>query len=113
MPRRARRTGSRPCCIDRPQWPVAADTVRAMSEDFTQRPRSARIYDALLGGSHNFAADREAARKLLAALPYAAEMCRINRAFLGRAVEHMVAAGVRQFLDIGSGIPTVGNVHEV
>jgi S-adenosyl methyltransferase len=83
------------------------------AEDFSQRPSSARIYDALLGGSHNFAADREAARKLLAAIPYAAEMCRINRAFLARAVSHMVAAGVRQFLDLGSGIPTVGNVHEV
>ncbi|MEV6636556.1 SAM-dependent methyltransferase [Actinoplanes sp. NPDC051470] len=84
-----------------------------MSEDFMRRPSSARIYDALLGGSHNFAADREAAQKLLAALPYAAEMCRINRAFLGRAVQHMAGAGIRQFLDVGSGIPTVGNVHEV
>ena len=84
-----------------------------MATDYTQRPSSARIYDALLGGSHNFAADREAAQKLLAAIPYAAEMCRINRAFLASAVRFMVDAGVDQFLDIGSGIPTAGNVHEV
>jgi len=84
-----------------------------MATDYTQRPSSARIYDALLGGSHNFAVDREAAQKLLAAIPYAAEMCRINRAFLTRAVRFMVDAGVDQFLDIGSGIPTAGNVHEV
>ena len=84
-----------------------------MSADYTQRPSSARIYDALLGGSHNFAADRDAAQKLLAAIPYAAEMARVNRAFLARAVQHVVDAGVRQFLDVGSGIPTAGNVHEV
>lgn len=81
--------------------------------DFSSRPSSARIYDALLGGSHNFEADREAAKRLLTMLPAAGEMARANRAFLHRAVEFMLDAGVRQFLDIGSGIPTVGNVHEV
>jgi O-methyltransferase involved in polyketide biosynthesis len=81
--------------------------------DFSSRPSSARIYDALLGGNHNFAADREAAEKLLEAIPYAAELARANRAFLNRAVTHMLDAGVRQFLDLGSGIPTVGNVHEI
>ena len=81
--------------------------------DFSSRPSSARIYDALLGGSHNFAADRDAAERLLSMIPAAGEMARANRAFLKRAVEFMLDAGVRQFLDIGSGIPTVGNVHEV
>jgi hypothetical protein len=81
--------------------------------DFSSRPSSARIYDALLGGSHNFEADREAAKRLLAMIPAAGEMARANRAFLHRAVEFMLDAGVRQFLDIGSGIPTVGNVHEI
>ena len=81
--------------------------------DYSSRPSSARIYDALLGGNHNFAADREAAKKLLEAIPYAAELARANRAFLNRAVNFMIDAGVRQFLDIGSGIPTVGNVHEI
>jgi trans-aconitate methyltransferase len=81
--------------------------------DYSSRPSSARIYDALLGGNHNFAADREAAQKLLEALPYAAELARANRAFLNRAVNFLLDAGIRQFLDIGSGIPTVGNVHEI
>jgi hypothetical protein len=81
--------------------------------DFSSRPSSARIYDALLGGSHNFEADREAAKRLLSMIPAAGEMARANRAFLHRAVEFMLDAGVRQFLDIGSGIPTVGNVHEI
>ncbi len=81
--------------------------------DFSSRPSSARIYDALLGGNHNFAADREAAQNLLAAIPLAGDMARANRAFLHRAVQYMLDRGVRQFLDVGSGIPTVGNVHEI
>jgi S-adenosyl methyltransferase len=81
--------------------------------DYSSRPSSARIYDTLLGGNHNFAIDRAAAEKLVAVLPSAAEMARANRAFLNRAVNHLLDAGVRQFLDIGSGIPTVGNVHEI
>lgn len=75
-------------------------------------PSSARIYDYVLGGGHNFATDREAAERLLQAVP-AREMARLNRGFLRRAVLFMVDAGIRQFLDLGSGIPTVGNVHEV
>ncbi|WP_041832432.1 SAM-dependent methyltransferase [Actinoplanes sp. N902-109] len=81
--------------------------------EYSSRPSSARIYDALLGGNHNFAADREAAQHLLTAIPLAGEMARANRAFLNRAVQYMLDRGVRQFLDIGSGIPTVGNVHEI
>jgi CheY-like chemotaxis protein len=81
--------------------------------DFASRPSSARIYDALLGGNHNFAADREAAQRLLSMIPGAGEMARANRAFLHRAVQFMIDSGIRQFLDIGSGIPTVGNVHEI
>jgi len=81
--------------------------------DFASRPSSARIYDALLGGNHNFAADREAAKRLLSMIPGAGEMARSNRAFLHRAVQFMIDSGIRQFLDIGSGIPTVGNVHEI
>lgn len=75
-------------------------------------PSSARIYDYLLGGAHNFAVDREAAQRLLAAVP-ARGMARLNRGFLRRAVLFMIDSGIRQFLDLGSGIPTVGNVHEV
>jgi SAM-dependent methyltransferase len=77
------------------------------------RPSASRIYDVWLGGSHNFAVDREVARQTLAVWPEAARYARANRAFLRRVVRFCMAAGVRQFLDIGSGIPTVSNVHEV
>jgi hypothetical protein len=73
----------------------------------------ARVYDALLGGTHNFAVDRDAARTLTAIVPTARDGARANRAFLGRAVRLLADAGIRQFLDIGSGVPTEGNVHEV
>jgi SAM-dependent methyltransferase len=77
-------------------------------------PSIACVYDYLLGGSHNFAADQEAAREFLARWPEAPATMRANRAFLGRAVRHLAGeAGIRQFLDIGSGIPTMGNVHEI
>src|SRR5256885_7961686 len=77
------------------------------------RPSVARAYDYTLGGAHNFAVDRDFARHLLAAVPDMRITARANRAFLHRAVRFLVEAGVRQFLDIGSGIPTVGNVHEI
>ena len=67
----------------------------------------------MLGGAHNFAADRKAAELALAADPEVAHAAWVNRAFLRRAVEFLVDAGVRQYLDIGSGIPTVGHVHEI
>ncbi|GLH97005.1 hypothetical protein Pa4123_22790 [Phytohabitans aurantiacus] len=73
----------------------------------------ARAYDYLLGGSHNFAADRELAKRIVMLLPDARQQARVNRAFLHRAVRFALDAGIRQFLDIGSGIPTVGNVHEI
>ena len=77
-------------------------------------PNVARIYDWLLDGKDNFAADREAGQRLLAAVPDAAKAARANRAFLGRAVRFLAEeAGIRQFLDIGTGLPTQGNVHEI
>jgi hypothetical protein len=79
----------------------------------TSAPSGARTYDYLLGGSHNFAADRAMADRVEQAVPGIRAAARLNRAFLARAVRLMVDAGVRQFLDIGSGIPTVGNVHEI
>lgn len=80
----------------------------------TNRPAtSARIYDYCLGGVHNFPADQEVARKLIAQFPFIPAVARANRAFLRRAVRQLADAGVRQFLDIGSGIPTEGNVHEI
>src|SRR5207248_8167856 len=74
----------------------------------------ARMYDYWLGGKDNFAADRKAAEEALAAYPGMARLARENRAFLRRVVRHLAGeAGVRQFLDIGTGIPTAGNTHEV
>jgi hypothetical protein len=77
------------------------------------RPSPARVYDYYLGGSHNYAVDREMARQIVRLVPETPRFARANRSFLRRAVEYLVAAGIRQFLDIGSGIPTVGNVHEI
>jgi hypothetical protein len=76
-------------------------------------PSIARVYDFLLGGGHNFAADREMGEQVERAMSGARQGARVNRAFLGRVVRFMMAQGIRQFLDIGSGIPTVSNVHEV
>jgi hypothetical protein len=77
-------------------------------------PNIARVYDYLLGGSHNFPPDRAAAEEFRARWPDAAATLQANRAFLGRAVRYLAGqAGVRQFLDIGSGIPTMGNVHQI
>jgi hypothetical protein len=74
----------------------------------------ARIYDYFLGGKNHFAADRAIADKILQANPAIRVAARENRAFLGRAVRYLTAeAGIRQFLDIGTGLPTTGNVHEV
>jgi SAM-dependent methyltransferase len=88
-----------------PEWvPVGVDL---------ERPNVARMYDYFLGGFHNFAPDRELAEQVIANWPDVPTIARANRAFLGRAVTHLVKLGVRQFLDIGSGVPTVGNVHEI
>jgi SAM-dependent methyltransferase len=78
-----------------------------------QRANVARVYDYWLGGSHNFLADQDLGRAIAAVEPNVRAIARANRAFVGRAVRYLAAAGVRQFLDIGSGIPTQGNVHEV
>jgi hypothetical protein len=77
------------------------------------RPSAARMYDYYLGGAHNFGVDREVANKMLALFPDMQLLAQGNRMFLHRAVRFMLDEGVRQFLDIGSGIPTAGNVHEV
>jgi len=78
------------------------------------RPNVARIYDYLLGGKDNFAADREAARQLLAVTPDMAGIVRDNRSFIGRVVRYLAGeAGIRQFLDLGGGLPTQTNVHEM
>ncbi|MGH3309226.1 MAG: SAM-dependent methyltransferase [Streptomyces sp.] len=90
--------------MERPAWaPQGIDlTVPSVS----------RMYDYYLGGSHNFEVDREAARRAIEAWPGLPKIIRANRAFMRRAVRFAVGEGVTQFLDIGSGIPTFGNIHE-
>jgi SAM-dependent methyltransferase len=78
-----------------------------------RRANVARVYDYMLGGSHNFLADQDAARAIMAVAPTMREFARAGRASTRRTVRFMAGAGIRQFLDIGSGIPTEGNVHEV
>ena len=89
----------------KPGWvPPGVDTGRA---------NTARVYDYLVGGTHNFLADQDVGRAIAAVDPSARSFARANRQFLGRAVRFLGQAGIRQFLDVGSGIPTQGNVHEV
>ena len=91
--------------VERPNW--------APGDVDLERPSVARVYDYWLGGAHNFAADRAAAEKALEAMPEIRTVVLNHRAFLRRAVRYLLDRGVRQFLDLGSGIPTVGNVHEI
>jgi hypothetical protein len=77
------------------------------------RPSSARIYDYFLGGAHNFEVDRQAAEAMAKVHPAVALGMRANRSYLRRAVRFLCEQGIDQFLDLGSGIPTVGNVHEI
>jgi hypothetical protein len=79
----------------------------------TTVPSMARVYDYILGGAHNFAADRQVGSQIEKLVPGLPSVARLNRRFLGRAVNFLMDQGVRQFLDIGSGIPSVANVHEV
>jgi len=80
----------------------------------TRVAHSARVYDWFLGGKDNFAADRAVGEAVVRAIPTIRIMARENRQFLGRAVRYLAGdAGIRQFLDIGTGIPTIPNVHEI
>lgn len=77
------------------------------------RPNAARIYDWFLGGTANWAIDREFGERAVQTFPMIKTIARAGREFLGRGVRYMAEQGIDQFLDIGSGVPTVGNVHEI
>src|SRR5579863_8642268 len=77
------------------------------------KPNIARVWDYWLGGKDNFAADRELAEKMLAVHPVSAQMARENRQFLGRAVNYVADRGIRQFIDVGAGLPTALNTHDI
>jgi hypothetical protein len=94
--------------MDDPRVPIALPEGPA-----AEKPSAARMYDYMLGGFHNVAIDREAVARAAAVYPDAALAARGNRAFLRRAVTYLIERGIDQFLDLGSGIPTAGNVHEV
>lgn len=91
--------------MERPAWAPQGIDISV--------PSVSRMYDFYLGGSHNFEVDREAARKAMEFMPGLPKIMQANRAFMRRAVQYAVDEGISQFLDIGSGIPTFGNVHEV
>jgi len=95
-------------------WLAAPLPAGKPAEIDTSVAHPARVYDYWLGGKDNFTADREAGDRVLAATPGLRERVRANRAFLVRAVRYLAAeAGIRQFLDIGTGIPSANNTHEV
>ncbi|KRD12229.1 MULTISPECIES: SAM-dependent methyltransferase [unclassified Streptomyces] len=91
--------------MERPAWAPRSIDISV--------PSVSRIYDYYLGGSHNFEVDREAARRAMEFVPGLPKISQANRAFMRRAVRYAVDEGVTQFLDIGSGIPTFGNAHEI
>ncbi|MDI5979946.1 SAM-dependent methyltransferase [Amycolatopsis magusensis] len=88
------------------------EALRAV-EGSLDRPSAARIYDYFIGGDTHYAIDREFAEKVRERMPLMGDYCRTSRLFLGRAVRHCVERGIRQFVDVGSGLPTAGNVHDV
>jgi len=92
---------------------VISDETRDAERVHLDKPSAARMYDYFLGGFHNTAVDRQAAEAVKAIYPDAPLVMRANRAFLRRAVTFLIERGITQFLDLGAGIPTVGNVHEV
>ncbi|WP_405866347.1 SAM-dependent methyltransferase [Streptomyces sp. NBC_00005] len=91
--------------MERPAWAPRSIDISV--------PSVSRIYDYYLGGSHNFEVDREAARRAMEFMPGLPKVMQANRAFMRRAVRFALDEGIDQFLDVGSGIPTFGNVHEV
>lgn len=88
------------------QWPVPPGVDPRV-------PSPARIYDYLLGGRYNFPADREVAERGLAQVPELRDVILSNRGFHGRAAHCLATKGIDQYIDIGSGLPTVGNTHEI
>jgi hypothetical protein len=96
-----------------PGGAAAGDEEFRAREISITKPSAARLYDWYLGGKHNYAIDKAFGARIVEIFPLVRDFARHNREFLGRAVRFCAEQGIRQFLDIGSGVPTVGNVHEV
>lgn len=92
---------------------LPAERIDLGPEPENHTPNAARIYDAILGGTANFAADRQAAAHIMSMIPSAVDDAYANRAFLARAVRYLLAHDVDQFIDLGAGLPTAGNVHDI
>lgn len=114
-------TSCRPCLLSSREgadyskgwWTKVGQPVGTLLENGTDPWNTAGIRDCWLGGTHHTEADREIAERILVGAPHLAHVVRVYRALLGRMVRYLVESGVRQFVDLGSGLPTVGNVHEV
>ena len=95
------------------EWLKSTTRQVKVAQVNTTAPNVARVWNYLVGGRDNFETDRKAARQLIAMSPAMAEVGPATRAFHGRVVEYLVGAGMRQFLDIGTGMPTAGNTHDI
>lgn len=98
---------------DNPVLAMEAELARAVLADTETKPHEARIYDYLLGGAANWAVDRQFAKEQIRQYPELPWMCSQNRQCVVRFTQHLIDAGVRQFIDIGSGLPTQSSVHQV
>jgi O-methyltransferase involved in polyketide biosynthesis len=99
--------------VSGPVLAMSREMADKLLEDSTNKAHEGRAYDYYLGGNSNYAADRAFALRQIARVPDLPWAARQNRRFLGRAIQHMINQGIRQFVDIGSGLPTEGNVHQV
>jgi O-methyltransferase involved in polyketide biosynthesis len=98
---------------DGPVLAMSREDAERLLADSTSKPHEGRVYDFYLGGNSNYATDRAFAAKTIAKVPDIPWGARQNRKFLARAVQHMIGQGIRQFIDMGSGLPTEGNVHQI
>lgn len=99
--------------VNGPVLAMSKEVADKLLEDSTNKVHEGRAYDFYLGGNSNYAADREFAQQQIARVPDLPWAARQNRRFLGRTIQYMINQGIRQFVDIGSGLPTEGNVHQV
>jgi O-methyltransferase involved in polyketide biosynthesis len=99
--------------VNGPVLAMSKEVADRLLRESTSKVHEGRAYDFYLGGNSNYAADREFAQQQIARLPDIPWAARQNRRFLGRTIQHMINQGIRQFVDIGSGLPTEGNVHQV
>jgi hypothetical protein len=97
----------------RPRVPSGRASIQSVADFDARTPSIARVYDYLLGGKDNFEVDRQAARRLLEAFPATVKLARDNREFLARAVTWAAGQGIGQFLDLGAGLPTQENTHQI